>query len=95
MTKPTRANRPDVRNPVLGLPAAKRLLRLPREHRQALRFVLLDLQKDASIRAEKSWRTHKAPMAAYWKACSVYAGHIARVLNMEPAEALAVAEAQS
>lgn len=28
---------------------------------------------------EKSWRTHKAPMALYWKCVAVYAGHIARL----------------
>jgi hypothetical protein len=32
-------------------------------------------------RAETSWRQRKAPMAAYWKACAVYCGHIRRVIN--------------
>ena len=36
--------------------------------------------RDAAQRAQKSWRTHKAPMALYWKAVSVYARHIARAI---------------
>lgn len=28
------------------------------------------------------WAKHKAPMAAYCKACAVYAGHIRRALNV-------------
>ena len=42
--------------------------------------MLIDLRRDALARAEKSWRSHKAPMAAYWKSVAVYAGHLARVL---------------
>lgn len=76
-----RSSRPDVRNPVLRLPAARRLCALPESQRAALAAVLRDLAADARERAEKSWRTHKAPMAAYWKAVSVYAGHLARALR--------------
>jgi hypothetical protein len=43
--------------------------------------LLLDIRQDAQVRAEKSWRSHKAPMAAYWKAVAVYAGHAARLLR--------------
>lgn len=70
-----------VRNPVLALPAAARLHELEPAARAALRAVLLDLATDARGRAEKCWRTHKAPMAVYWKAVGVYAGHIARALK--------------
>ena len=76
-----RSNRRDVRNPVFGLPAFSRLETLPPEARAALVEVLQDIATDAADRAEKSWRTHKAPMAAYWKAVSVYSGHIKRALN--------------
>ncbi|WP_267381538.1 MULTISPECIES: hypothetical protein [unclassified Sphingomonas] len=58
-----------------------RLLQLDPHTRELLRGVLLDLAMDARTRAEDSWRRHKAPMAAYWKAVSVYAGHLARVLR--------------
>jgi len=76
----SRAARPDVRNPILALPAAARLHALPLESRQALRAVLLDLSTDARARADHSWRTAKGPMAVYWRSISVYARHIARLL---------------
>lgn len=69
------------RNPVLGLPSAKIILTLSPKTRLALAAVLTDLKKDAAARASKSWLTHKAPMAVYWKAVSVYAGHLARVVK--------------
>lgn len=75
-----RSARRDVRNPVLALPGAKLLLALPPECRAALRSCLLDLKADARGRADKCWLKHKGPMAVYWKAVSVYAGHLARVL---------------
>lgn len=70
-----------VRNPVLALPAIAGLQALPIESRQALAALLRELGADSRERAEKCWRTHKAPMAAYWKATAVYAGHIARALR--------------
>lgn len=77
----TRATRAEVRNPVLALPAAQQLAQLQPDARQALRAILLELAADARERAEKSWRTHKAPMALYWKCVAVYAGHIARAIG--------------
>ncbi len=62
----------------------QRLENLPPPAREALRQCLLDLRKEARIRAEYQWRRHKAPMAAYYKAISVYAGHIARTLAQTP-----------
>lgn len=76
-----RSARPDVRNPLLQLPAVERLQMLPPESRFALRALLLDLRTDAQARATESWRRNKAPMAAYWKAVAVYAGHAARLLR--------------
>lgn len=77
----TRARRAYVRNPILALPAAARLAGLSPSVRAELRMLLLDLRRDAQGRADDCWRRHKAPMAAYWKAVAVYAGHIARVLR--------------
>ena len=68
-------------NPVLCLPSVAMLRALPPASRSALRAVLRDLQLDARARGEQSWRRHKGPMAAYWKAVSVYAGHIGRALR--------------
>lgn len=80
MTRPDRSLRREVRNPVLTLPAAQSLLEADPSTRQLLRALLQDLAADARGRAAECWRRHKAPMACYWKAVSVYAGHIARVL---------------
>jgi hypothetical protein len=74
-----RSARAAVRNPLVTLPSAQEIARLPADSRGALRRLLLELQADARVRAEKCWSQHKAPMAAYWKAVAVYAGHTARL----------------
>jgi hypothetical protein len=79
-----RSNRAHVRNPMLALPAVEALCALDQQPREALRLVLLDIRADARLRAETCWRRHKAPMAAYWKALSTYAGHLARALRSAP-----------
>ena len=77
-----RSNRREVRNPVLGLPAAKlALLELTLDERSRVRRVLIAIRNDARERAQESWRRHKAPMALYWKCVAVYCNHIARVLG--------------
>ena len=60
---------------------SERFSALPADARAALRVALLDLRAEARENAELSWRRHKAPQAAYWKALSVYAGHLARALR--------------
>ena len=76
-----RSTRLEVRNPVLALPGVKAVLALPPEVRAVLAGLFTDIALDCRARANKAWFSHKAPMAAYWKAVSVYAGHIARVLK--------------
>lgn len=78
---PPRSSLPSVRNPILSLPSAQRFANLSPEARAALTDVLTDLAADSRERAEKCWRTHKPPMAAYWKAIAVYARHIRLALN--------------
>jgi hypothetical protein len=78
VSRPTLAQ---IRNPILALPAVADLQALPVEAQAALRKVLKSISADARQRAEKCWRTHKAPMAAYWKAVAVYANHTSRVLK--------------
>ena len=79
-----RSNRAEVRNPILGLPSVAYLRALDPAARHALQAVLLDIQRDARQRAEKSWLSRKPPVAAYWAACGVYAGHIARAIGPAP-----------
>jgi len=81
-----RSSRREVRNPVLALPAARALQALPPEVREHLAQLLGELAADAQGRATVAWQTHKAPMAAYWKACAVYSGHLRRVLRATPPE---------
>jgi hypothetical protein len=76
-----RSGRRDVRNPVLGLSAAKRILALSPDVRDLLADLLFELARDCQERAQKCWRTHKAPMAVYWKAVGVYAKHIGRAVR--------------
>lgn len=78
---PGRAARADVRNPILALPAFAKVRALPEPTRAHLRELLSDMADDARARADASWRAHKGPMAVYWKAVAVYAGHIRRALN--------------
>lgn len=77
-----RSSLPEVRNPIVGLPGfASIKARMSPEARSGLADVCMEIRADAHARAEKCWRKHKAPMAAYWKAVAVYAGHIARALR--------------
>ena len=79
-----RSLRPETRNPLLALPSAKALASLPDEARLPLKSLLREISADARERAERCWRTHKAPMAAYWKAVAVYANHSQRLLSSSP-----------
>ncbi|PJG49643.1 hypothetical protein CAF53_02570 [Sphingobium sp. LB126] len=65
----------------MALPAFKALQTLDPDVRALLAALLLDLQRDARARAKQCWDKHKPPMAAYWAAAGVIAGHLARVLR--------------
>lgn len=68
-------------NPLLSLPAVAQLCALPPESQAAIRALLKDISADSRKRAEKCWRTHKGPMALYWKCLAVYANHASRLLK--------------
>lgn len=70
-----------IRNPLLALPASKRLQGLPIESRAAIADLLLELSVQAEANAQHSWRKSKGPMAAYWKAVAVYAKHARRLVR--------------
>jgi hypothetical protein len=77
-----RGNKAEIRNPLLALPAAHRIKSLPVEMYRELRelaALLTEMAQDEACRADKAWSKSKGPMAAYWKAVSVYAKHV-RVL---------------
>jgi hypothetical protein len=77
----SRSIRPDIRNPLLALPAMERMREIDPTAKAALLALLIEIRADARERAETCWRKHKAPMALYWKAVSVYVGHIIRFLK--------------
>ncbi|MGO4151444.1 hypothetical protein [Cupriavidus sp. YAF13] len=68
-------------NPLLKLPAAKKLMSLPPEQRRAVSAVFRELREEANMEAEQAWRRRKGPMAAYWRAVSTYARHLAHALE--------------
>ena len=70
-------------NPLLRLPAGRALLDLPAEDRRRIEAVMRELRDQANHEAEQSWRRRKGPMAAYWRAVSTYARHLAHALSME------------
>jgi hypothetical protein len=76
-----RSNKAEVRNPLLALVSARKLQALPKESRDALRALLLELRASAHEKAEHSWRKRKGPLAVYWRCVAVYAGHISRLLR--------------
>lgn len=76
-----RSSRAEVRNPVLGLPAARALKAQHPQIRALIAALMYDMQRDARGRADKAWRTRKAFIAAYWFTLAVYAGHIAKSIR--------------
>jgi hypothetical protein len=82
-----RSAKAEVRNPVLALPSARRILDLPPEQRRPLGVLLRELATDAATRAQKSLRQNKPWMFVYWRVVSIYAKHLARAID--PAEARA------
>ena len=74
-------------NPLLRLPAARNLLRLPPEQRKAMVLVLRQLRDQANTEAEQAWRRRKGPMATYWRAVSTYARHLAHALEQTDIDA--------
>lgn len=76
-----RGARREVRNPVLMLPAAQSILELPIEVRRPLGLLLRQLAEQASEKGKLNWKQNKAMNAAYWKVVSVYAKHLARVID--------------
>lgn len=74
-------------NPLLRLPAGRALQALPAADRARIERVLRELRAQADAEAEKAWRRRKAPMAAYWRAVSTYARHLAHALSTPHARA--------
>lgn len=76
-----RSSRVEVRNPIMGLAAFERMGDLPLEARTLLIELLTEMRNESRAKAELCWRTHKAPMAVYYKATAVHLNHIQRALK--------------
>lgn len=76
-----RSSLPETRNPLLKLPASAKIAALPPETKKVLRELLLELKAHCRENAEVCWRKSKPPMAMYWKAMSVWIGHLALLLR--------------
>jgi hypothetical protein len=76
-------------NPLLKLPAGQALLSLPPEDRRRIEAVMRDLRDQANREAESAWARRKGPMAAYWRAVSTYARHVAHALSASRSRAAA------
>lgn len=76
-----RSNLPEVRNPVLALPAMAKVMALPTEQRAVLYDLLSDIRREARVRAAQSLARNKHMVYAYWAVVAVYAGHVARALR--------------
>ena len=68
------------------LPAGQALRRLPKDDRARIEAVMRELRDQANTEAENAWRRRKGPMAAYWRAVSTYARHLAHALSKEPSK---------
>lgn len=69
------------KNPLLKLPAMRVIMALPADQRGPLEALMRELRADADRLAEESWRKRKGSMAAYWRAVSTYARHVAHALS--------------
>lgn len=77
----SRSKRPEVRNPVLGLPCAARAGEMPPEARDWLILFLQELRVHARQKAKESLRKAKPPLYLYWSVQAVWAFHLAKVLR--------------
>jgi hypothetical protein len=68
-------------NPLLKLPAGRALQALPAADRARIEAVMRELREQANDEADKAWSRRKGPMAAYWRAVSTYARHLAHALS--------------
>lgn len=77
-----RSARREVRNPMLAIPEVRSAIaEMSDDDRDRWRRILIAIRNDARDRAEKAWRKHKPPVAAYWAAVGVVCNHLSRVLR--------------
>lgn len=76
-----RSSAADVRNPLLKLEASAMICSLPSDDRRQLRVVLDAIRREARAVGDMLWDRNRRRSAGYWRAASVYVGHIARLAH--------------
>lgn len=74
-----RANLPEVRNPILRLPAAQELMALPADQRAVIKRILRDLKAQCRVEEARVYRQRKGPLVQYYMAMGTIMGHLANV----------------
>lgn len=72
-----RSSSAQVRNPIAAIPEVQALRDLPPQARLAVQAAFRAISAKARENGNKAWASHKAPMAAYWKANAVNFRHLA------------------
>lgn len=80
------ANKPETQNPLLQLPAAKRIREKSPEFRREWKQLCLELAEQAVEKGDYNWKRRKYMNAAYWRVVAVYARHAARLGNVKATE---------
>lgn len=77
---PVRSERPDVRNPLLGVPGlAEEVATWSPETLACIERAARLCSAHWRVKGDECWKRHKPPMAAYWKAWAVNARHMALI----------------
>jgi hypothetical protein len=76
-----RSTRPAVRNPLLALRSITLLAQAPEAARANLQFLARRIARECADRAKDAWIRRRRDDAVFWRATSVYAGHLSRALG--------------
>lgn len=79
-----RSNLPEVRNPLLGLPAAQDLIELLAANPELARRVkrlALDLKAQCRANEVEAYRKRKGPLVQYWMSTGTWARHLAALIK--------------
>lgn len=77
-----RSNRPEVRNPLLALPAAQELSAILANHpdlRASFKRLCRQLKAQCREQEANAIKRRKGPMVQYWMSTGTWAGHLANV----------------
>lgn len=79
-----RSSLPEVRNPLLALPAAVELADLLADQpqlRRAFKRLCRQLKAQCREKEAEAYRTRKGPMVQYWMSTGTWAGHLSAAVR--------------